>query len=147
MTPDSGEVVDRLADRGVVERHDGDAIDLVLQVVECRGQHVAVEDIDLGDADPHPLVGDMIGGHPHPLLEGAHEGIAAARQDELEAMVAAARQPRGKPVRAILQPLDRLLHPFGRIGMHARPAIEHAIDRGQADAGGLRHVLKCRTRH
>ena len=130
----------------MIERHHGDAVDLALQPVERRGKHVAVEDVDMGDADPDPFVGDVLRGHPHSLRERLHEGIAAGREDELEAVLAAACKARGEAVRAVLELGDRLLDALGRLGMHARPPVEHAVDGGEAHARGPGHVLKCRAR-
>ena len=59
-------------------------------------------------------------------------------------MVAAAGKARGEPVGTIFELADRLVHPFGRLGMDPRPPVEHAVDRGKADAGGARHVVKRR---
>ena len=130
----------------MVERHHGDAVDLALQPVERRGEHVAVEHVDMGDADPHALVGDVLRRDPHPLRERLHEGVAAGRQDELEAMLAAAGEPRGEPVGAVLELGDRLLDALGRLGMDAGPPVEHAVDGREAHARGPGHVLKCRAR-
>ena len=107
------QLVDRLAHRGVVERHHGDAVDLALQPVERRGQHVAVEHVDMGHADPHALVGDVVRRHPHPLGQRLHEGVAAGREEELEAVLAPAGEARGKPVGAVFELGDRLLDALG----------------------------------
>ena len=138
--------VDRLAHRGMVERHHRDAVDLALQPVERRGEHVAVEDVDMGHADPHALVGDVLGRHPHPLRQRLHEGVAAGREEELEAMLAPAGKARGEPVGAVLELGDGLLDALGRLGMHARPPVEDAVDGREAHARGPGHVLKCRAR-
>ena len=47
----AGEVVDGLAHRRMVEGDDGDAVDLAAQLLERRGEHIAVEHVDMGDVD------------------------------------------------------------------------------------------------
>ncbi len=141
-----GQFVDRLAHGGMVERHHGDAVDLALQPVECRGEHVAVENVDKGHSDPHPLVSHVLRRHPHALRQRLHEGVAAGREDELEAVLAAAGEPRGEPVGPVLELGDRLLDALGRLGMDTRPPVEHPVDGSEAHARGPGHVLKCRAR-
>ena len=131
----------------MVEGDDGHAVNFAIEAVERGGQNVTIENVDVRQPDPHVLVGDIVGRGVHPLLQCLHESVGAGRQDELKAVVAPAREPRGKPVGAVFEPVDRLLHPLRRVGMDARPAIEDAIDRRQADPGGPRDILKRRAAH
>ena len=66
---------------------------------------------------------------------------------KLEAVVAAARQPRREPVGAIFQQIDGRLHALGGVGVNAGAAVQHAVDRGEADAGRSCDVLQRRSRH
>ena len=93
------------------------------------------------------LVGDIFGGRADALLERLHEGVAAGRQDEVEAMVAPTGQARGKTIRAVFEPLDRRLHALCGLGMNARTAIEDAIDGREADPGRPRNILERLSRH
>jgi hypothetical protein len=56
-------------------------------------------------------------------------------------------RPRRETVRTVFQDLDGGPDALGGLGMHARPAIEDAIDRRKADPGGPGNVLQCRPGH
>jgi hypothetical protein len=62
-------------------------------------------------------------------------------------MIAAAGEPGGEAVRAILQQADSRLHALRRMSVHARPAVQYAVDGGKADAGRAGDILKGGTRH
>ena len=61
-----GQVVDRRAHRRVIEGDDGNPVDLALQLLEGRRQDVAVEDVDMGEADRDALLGEGLRGRERP---------------------------------------------------------------------------------
>ena len=136
----TAEIVDRLTHRRVIERDHGDAVDGAVQAVERRRQDVAVEDIDEGDADLDPLAGDEVGSGAHLVLELLHEDVGADRQEEPETVDPSPGKTCCEPVGPVLQPVDCGLHALDGLDMDARTAIEHPVDRGEADTRRARHV-------
>jgi aminopeptidase N len=142
-----GQVVDRLADRRVVEGDHGDAIDLALQAVEREGEGLAVEDVDFGDLDVDALVGERVGRGANALFQRLHEGVVAGRQQEAEAVVATTGEARREAVGTIFEQADCRLDALGGLGVYAGPAIEDAIDRRQTYPGSSGNVLQGHPRH
>ena len=126
--------VDRLADAGMVERNHRDAVDLALQPFQRGRQHVAVEDVNMRDADLHALLGEAFRRRAHFLLQPLHERVFARRQDEAEAVVAATGKPRGQAIRAILEQVDGRLDALRRIRVDTGTPVQHAVNGCQADA-------------
>ncbi len=79
----------------MVERNHRHAVDFALQLLQRFRQHVAVEDVDVGDRDMHALVRKPFGSGMDLGLESAHEGVVAQRQDKPETVLAAAGKARG----------------------------------------------------
>ena len=60
--PARGELVDRGAHPGMVERDDGDALIGRRQVLQRAGQHIRIEHVDMEDIDEAALAGEPVRG-------------------------------------------------------------------------------------
>jgi hypothetical protein len=83
----------------------------------------------------------------HAAVHGGEERVGDVLEDQADA----GRQPIGPAQRAggqvvaVAEQLDRLVHPRGQVGAHARPAVHDARDRGQAHAREGRDLLHRRA--
>ena len=100
---------------------------------QAGGELVAVAGVepvgDLGDV----LVAEVAGRLRDLPVDQLEERRLVGRQDEGEAEVGVAARPAALRRRADLG--DHLQHPLHRVGVDARPLVEHPIDRGRAHAG------------
>ena len=141
------ERVDGLAHRGMIERHDREAVVVRAEPRQLARQHRAVEHVDMDELDIGALLGHPRRRLAHRLGELAHEHVVAQRQHEAEAPALAARQRRGGTVRPVAQALGGVLDLAPRLLAHARSAVEGAIGRREADPGGPGDIFECTTRH
>jgi hypothetical protein len=92
------EAVHGLAHARVIQRHHGDAVIAVDRVQRGR-QFGGVENIGVADVGLDALGGEVAGVGGDFVLEAPHEDVVAFRQDEAEAVFAAAGETRRQAVR------------------------------------------------
>ena len=138
----AGEIVDGVADAGVVERDGGDAVEAGTLGLQRGGEHVGVEDVDMDGVDEGALAGEPLGGLADLVGQQVHEGVAAHGQDEAEAEGAVARQPRGGGIRPVAELEDGRLDPGHGPVPDARTPVDDAVHGGQRHARFARNVLQ-----
>ena len=138
----AGDGVDGPGHRRIVGRHHHGAIGLAgAEAVEPGNQGRGIERMVLHRRQRQPLVAGGAGAAGDGGGEAFHEGVAAAGDEEHHAQVAGARQERSGKIAAKVQGLDRGLDLFGGFRPHPGTRIEHAVDGGERDPGGARHIV------
>jgi hypothetical protein len=119
----------------VVEGDEADPVAVQADPEQRLGQGVGVEALDQVQPRLHAEGGEVPLRRQHRLAQVADEGVAAGRQDDVELQDPAARQQAGGQVGGIVQPLHHRMDPARGLGIHAVAAVQHPVDRGQADSG------------
>ena len=132
MDAGAHQLVDRELDRRHVGRHQRDPF-AVGHLRQAGRELVAVGGVepvgDFGDV----LVAEVAGRLRDLPVDELEERRLVGGQDEGEAEIGVPARPAALRRRADLG--DRPQHPLHRVGVDARPLVEHPIDRGRAHAG------------
>ena len=122
--------------------HDNGAVAIArIQAVEAMRQGRSVKGGNALRHDIHAVCKCLAGAACHGIGQAGHELIGAVGNDEGQSEVAGPGQQRSAEIALKADSGNRGLDLFRRDGAHARTAVEHAVDRGQRDPGGVGHVM------
>jgi hypothetical protein len=124
----------------VIEGDNRNAV-IAVYAVEGRSQGARVKHIGVTHICDDAFSGKMLGVGRDLVFEALHEDIVAFRQNETEAVFAAAGKTGGKAVRMIVEGADGGFHPLGIERAHSRAGIEYTVNGGHADPSARRNIL------
>ena len=124
----------------MVLRHHDDGVATALQCGELLRHGRGREHVHRLHARQRALLGEPGRERLQLLAEQGDEAVRARGQHEDDARAAVACQPRGGGVGPVAELVDGGIDPLDGARAHAAAAVQHTVDRGDADAGGARDV-------
>ena len=135
-----GERIDRLAHGRMLQRHEGDAVDLAADAPELMGEQLRLEALDMLDPCAHVEGSELVLRSRDQPAEQAEEAVVPGRQQEAEPQ-GPERARRQRPLHDIAELARRLQHALDGRRPHAGALVEHPVDRRGRDARQACDVL------
>ena len=149
------EIVDRSPDPGVIECHGGDTLIGRREPLQCGGERIRIEHIDMHDIDIAVLPGQPVGRAFDLCGQIGHEAVGIRRQDEGETVTLVAGEPHGGGIGPITELGDGGFDADDGLPAHALALVDDTVRSGQRHAGfagdvfqrrpAARHPLAIRT--
>ena len=139
--------IDRLANRRMIQRHNGHTINALFQFIKNFSKQRPVKHINAFHHNGNALTRHAVRGGFHFRPHAVHKFARCVRQHKPKAIFAPPRQSCRYSVWLIIQLSNSRFNFFHRAGFNPRSAIQNAVNRGHAHLRLLRHILNCNLHH